>query len=79
MIPDEDRNAREKTSTETICVTLEIREGALTYRARVTASSIERALGIAEGGRPGRKVRLVFPTDSEDLLVPEAPGQDKAA
>jgi hypothetical protein len=44
-----------------ISVTLEIREGALTHRTRVTAPSIERALKIAGGGRPGRRVRLVFP------------------
>jgi hypothetical protein len=31
-----------------ICLTVEIREGALTYRVRVTASSIEYALKIPE-------------------------------
>jgi hypothetical protein len=49
-----------------ICVTVEIRKGSLTYRVRVTAPSIERALKIAGGGKPGRRVRLVFP------IVPEA-------
>jgi hypothetical protein len=72
-----------------ICVTLEIREGALTYRARVTTSSIERALEIAGGGKPGRKVSLVFPVSqqpvedqllqNEVLFVPEVPRKDKAA
>ena len=33
-------------------VTVEIREGALTYRVRVTATSIERALKIAGAGSP---------------------------
>jgi hypothetical protein len=62
-----------------ICVTVEIREGTLTYRARVTAPSIERALKIAEEGKPGRKVRLVFPIDPEALFVPQDPGGREAA
>jgi hypothetical protein len=43
-----------------ICVTIEIREGALTHRVQTTASSIERALKVAGGEKPGRKVRLLF-------------------
>jgi hypothetical protein len=75
-----DLNAKEKTSTEMICVTLEIREGALTYRARVTASCVERALKIAGGGKLGRQVRLILAKDSEVISVrEEVPGQDKAA
>jgi hypothetical protein len=62
-----------------ICVSVEIREGTLTYRARVTAPSIERALKIAEEGKPGHQVRLVFPIDPEALFVPEDPGGRKAA
>jgi hypothetical protein len=62
-----DFNAKEKTSTEMICVTLEIREGALTYRARLTTSSIQRALKIAGGGKPGRKVSLVFPGSQQPV------------
>jgi hypothetical protein len=77
---DEDLNAKEKTSTEMICMILEIREGALTHRARVTASSIERALKkIAGGGKLGRKIRLIFPIGSDVISVREVPGQDKAA
>ena len=53
-----------------ICVTVEIREGALTSRARVTAPSIERALKIVGGGKPGRRVGLVFPIDPEAFFVP---------
>jgi hypothetical protein len=90
MIPYKDLNAKEKTSTEMICVILEIREGILTYRARVTASSIGRALKkIAGGGKLGRKVRLIFPVlqqrvlykllQNEVISVREVPGQDKAA
>ena len=55
-----------------IQVTVEIREGALTYRVRVTANSIERALEIAGEGKPGRRVRLVFPIDPEVFFVPAA-------
>ena len=51
-----------------ICVTLEIREGALTYRARVTAPSIERALKTVGGGKLGRKVRLIFPVLQQLVL-----------
>ena len=55
-----------------IRVTVEIREGALTYRARVTAPSIERALRIFGGGKPGRGVRLVFPIDPDAFFVTAA-------
>jgi hypothetical protein len=55
-------------------VTVEIREGALTYRVRVTAPSIERALEIVGKGKPGRKVRLVFPIDPEIFFLPAASG-----
>jgi hypothetical protein len=46
--------------TEMIQVTVEIRAGALTYRVRVTATSIERALEIAGEGetRPQSTPRL---------------------
>jgi hypothetical protein len=74
-----DLNATEKSSTQLIWVRLEIREGALTYRVRVSTSSIERALKIAGGGKIGREVRLIFPIDSEDLSIPEVPSQDRAA
>ena len=56
-----------------ICVTVEIREGAITRRARFTTSSIERALELAGGGKPGRRVRLVFPIDSEAFFAPGGP------
>jgi hypothetical protein len=57
-----------------ICVTVEIREGATTRRARFTTSSIERALELAGEGKPGRRVRLVFPIDSEAFFAPRSPG-----
>jgi hypothetical protein len=68
-----------KESTEMIRVTVEIREGALTYRTRLTAPSIERALKIAGGGQPGRSVRLVFPIEAEAFFVTEVPGRREAA
>jgi hypothetical protein len=55
-------------------VTVEVREDALTYRVRVTAPSIERALEIVGKGKPGRRVRLVFPIDPEIFFVPAASG-----
>ena len=55
-------------------VTAEVREGPLTYRVRVTAPSIERALEIVGKGKPGRRVRLVFPIDPEIFFVPAASG-----
>jgi len=61
---------KEIRTTKMICVTVEIREGALTHRARVNAPSIERALKIVGGGKLGRRVRLVFPIDPEAFFVP---------
>jgi hypothetical protein len=51
-------------------VTVEIREGAITRQARFTTSSIERALELAGGGKPGRRVRLVFPIDPAAYFAP---------
>ncbi len=61
---------RKKGNTEIICVTVEIREGALTYRVRITAPSIERALEIMGEGKPGRRVRLLFSIEPEVFFVP---------
>ena len=62
-----------------IRVTAEIREGALTYRVRVSAPSIERALEIVGAGKPSRRVRLVFPIDPEVFFVPAASGTGREA
>ena len=62
-----------------ICVSAEIREGALTRRVWVTAPSIERALKIAGAEKPSRRVGLVFPIDREAFFVPEGYGQRKVA
>jgi hypothetical protein len=65
----ERNGVKEIRSAKMICVTVEIREGALTYRARVTAPSIARAFEIAGGGMPGRRVHLIFPIDPEVFFV----------
>jgi hypothetical protein len=62
-----------------IRVTVEIREGALTYRVRVSAPSIERALEIVGAGKPGRRVHLVFPIDPEVFFLPAASGTRREA
>ncbi len=62
-----------KRSAQMICVTVEIREGTITRRARLTTSSIEQALKLAGGGKPDRRVRLVFPIDPEAFFVPGDP------
>ena len=62
-----------------IRVTVEIREGALTHRTRVTAPSIERALEIASRGKPGCRVRLIFPIEPEAFFVTEVSGRKEAA
>ena len=62
-----------------IRVTVEIREGALTYRVRVTAPSIERALEIVGEEKPGRMVRVVFPIDPEVFFVPPTSGTRREA
>jgi hypothetical protein len=70
---------RRRRDTEMIRVTVEIREGALTYRVRVTDTSIERALEIAGEGKPGRRVRLVYPIDPDVFFVPAASGMRREA
>jgi hypothetical protein len=52
-----------------IRVSVEIREGAVTRRVRITAPSIERVLNIAGNGGSGCRVCLLFPIDPETLFV----------
>ena len=66
----ENSGVKEMRSTRMICVTVEIREGTITRQVRVTAPSIALALRIAGDGRPGHRVRLVFPIDPEAFFVP---------
>jgi hypothetical protein len=65
--------------TQMICVSIEIREGALTHRVQISAPSIERALKVAGGGKPARRVRLFFPIDPEAFFVPADSGWREAA
>ena len=68
----------ERRSAKMICVSIEVREGALTRRIQITAPSIERALEIASAGKPGREVRLL-PINPQPHFVPEDSGQREAA
>jgi hypothetical protein len=61
------------------CVTVEVREGAVTRRVQITASSIERALKMAGDGTRGRSVRIVFPIDAEAFFVRESTGRREVA
>jgi hypothetical protein len=65
--------------TEMIRIVVEIHEDALTYRTRVTAPSIERALKIAGGGKPSRRVHIDFPIEPEAFFVTEVPSRKEAA
>ncbi len=51
------------------CVTVEVREGAVTRRVRIVAPSIERAIKMAGDEKRGRRVRLRFPIDPEIFFV----------
>jgi hypothetical protein len=63
-----------------IRVTIEVREGALTRRVRITAPSIERAIKMAGDGKPGRsRARLLFPIDPEAFFASDDSSQRKAA
>jgi hypothetical protein len=55
-----------------ISVSVEIREGALIYRAQVTAPPVERALEIMGERKPGRRVRRLFPIDPNAFFVTAA-------
>ena len=72
-------DCQEKESTKMIRVTVEIREGALKYRTRGSAPSVEQALKIVGGGKPGRRVSLVFPIEAEAFFVTEGSGRKEAA
>ena len=53
----------------TFCVN--VKEGAVVRRVRITAASMERAVRIAGGGEPGREVIPVFSIDPEAFFAPE--------
>jgi hypothetical protein len=62
-----------------IRVAVEVREGAVMRRVRITAPSIERAVEMAGAGKPGRRARLLFPIDPEAFFVPEGSERREAA
>jgi hypothetical protein len=62
-----------------ICVTIEIREGPLTRRVQITAPSIERAMKVAGDGKPGHRVRLLFPIEPEAFFVPDEGSDQREA
>jgi hypothetical protein len=60
---------RTRGATEMIRVTVEVRDGAVSRRVRITAPSIGRAFELAGGGQPGKEVRVVFPIDPESFFA----------
>jgi hypothetical protein len=74
-----DEQPQPRRSTQMICVTVEVREDAVARRMRIIASSIERAMKMARGGKPGRRARLLFPIDPEIFFVPEDRDRREAA
>ena len=62
-----------------ICVTVEVREDAVTRRMRIVAPSIERAMKMAGDEKLGRRVRLLLPIDPEVFFVPEDRDRMEAA
>lgn len=55
-----------------VTISVEVRQDAVARTVRVTARSIERALKIVGGGRPGVQARVVFPIEPETFFA--APG-----
>ena len=62
------RRSKERRNVEMICMTVEIREGALMHRAHK----------IARDGKTDRKVRLDFPIGPEAFFVPKGSDQREA-
>ena len=62
-----------------IRVAVEVREGAVTRRVRITAPSIERAVEMAGAGKPGRRAHHLFPIGPEAFFVPEGSERREAA
>ena len=56
-----------------VCVTVQVHTVATSWRAKITAPSIVRALELAGAKRPGRRVSVVFPIDPEEFFAGTAP------
>ncbi len=52
-------------------ITVQVSSGAIRYRVEIQAENIRRALDIAEGVNPGRKLKVTFPIDPETFFVEE--------
>jgi hypothetical protein len=52
-----------------IRVVVEVREGAASLRAPVSADSLRQAVSVMAERYPGGDVRVVFPIDSEKFFV----------
>ncbi len=54
---------------QTIRVSVEIHEGPVSRRVRITAPSIRQTLALAGDGKPGKRVRLISPIEPERFFV----------
>jgi hypothetical protein len=63
-----------------IKVSLEVYEGTAPFRLAAQAESISQAVSTVKRRYPGRKVRVVFPIDSEEFFTedPERIGADES-
>ena len=50
-------------------VSIEVRSGAARFRVGIRASSIRRALSLAEGLYASSDVRVIFPIDPEGFFI----------
>ncbi len=62
-----------------VSVTIEVRQGSVARRVRITAPSIEQAMKVAGGEEPSREVPLLLPLDPEAFFVTDQPGRRQAA
>lgn len=62
-----------------VCVTVQVQTVATSWRTKITAPSIARALELAGTERPGRRVSVVFPIDPEEFFAGTPPETNVAA
>lgn len=62
-----------------VYVTVQVQTVATSWRSKITALSIARALELAGMERPGRRVSVVFPIDPEEFFAGTAPETNVAA
>jgi hypothetical protein len=61
-----------------IRVAVEVRESTALSRVVIRAESISDAIDAAQGGLPGREVRVVFPIDADGFFEPGRPASTDA-